>query len=103
MANAYNKVMKARTFVIGQMVLKAAYHVRRNLSTPFKFALSWEGPYLVTVVGRLMIVVTIVCLQRMGESSQNLLRANGLRCTMLNLPCLYCVVFAVIMHVFERY
>ena len=47
MANAYNKVMKARTFVIGQMVLKAAYHVRRNLFTPSKFALSWEGPYLV--------------------------------------------------------
>ena len=47
MANAYNKVMKARTFVIGQMVLKVADHERMNLSAPSKFALSWEGPYLV--------------------------------------------------------
>ena len=47
MTNAYNKVTKARTFVNGQMVLKAADHVRRNLSTPSKFALSYEGPYLV--------------------------------------------------------
>ena len=38
MANAYNKVMKARTFVNGQVVLKAADHVRRNLSAPSKFA-----------------------------------------------------------------
>ena len=47
MANAYNKVMKARTFVNGQMVLKVANHVRRNLSTPSKFAPNWVGPYLV--------------------------------------------------------
>ena len=47
MANVYNKVMKARTFVNGQMVLKAAYHVRRNLSAPSKFAPNWVGPYLV--------------------------------------------------------
>ena len=47
MANAYNKVMKARTFVNGKMVLKAADHVRKNLSAPSKFAPSWEGPYLV--------------------------------------------------------
>ena len=45
MANAYNKVMKTRTFVNGQMVLKAADHVRRNLSAPSKFAPSWEGTY----------------------------------------------------------
>ena len=47
MANAYNKVMMARTFVIGQMVLKAVDHMRRNLFAPSKFAPSWEGPYLV--------------------------------------------------------
>ena len=47
MANAYNKVIKARTFVNGQMVLKAADHVRRNLSVPFKFAPNWVGPYLI--------------------------------------------------------
>ena len=47
MTNAYNKVMKARTFVNGQMVLKAVDHVRRNLSAPFKFAPNWIGPYLI--------------------------------------------------------
>ena len=47
MANAYNNVMKARTFVNGQIVLKAAGYVRRNLSTPSKFAPNWVGPYLV--------------------------------------------------------
>ena len=47
MTNAYNKVMKARTFVNGQMVLKAADHVRRNLSAPSKFAPNWIGLYLV--------------------------------------------------------
>ena len=47
MTNAYNKVMKARTFVNGQMVLKAANHVRRNLFAPTKFAPNWVGPYLV--------------------------------------------------------
>ena len=47
MANAYNKVRKARTFVNGQMVLKAADHVRRNLFAPSKFAPNWVSPYLV--------------------------------------------------------
>ena len=47
MANAYNKVIKARTFVNGQMVLKAADYVRRNLSVPSKFAPNWVGPYLI--------------------------------------------------------
>ena len=47
MANAYNKVMMARNFVIGQMVLKAVDHMRRNLFAPSKFPPSWEGPYLV--------------------------------------------------------
>ena len=47
MANAYNNVMKARTFVNGQIVLKAAGYVRRNLSAPSKFAPNWVGPYLV--------------------------------------------------------
>ena len=47
MANAYNKATKSRVFVKGQMVLKAADHIKRNLSAPSKFALSWEGPYLI--------------------------------------------------------
>ena len=29
------------------MVLKAADHVKRNLSKPSKFAPSWEEPYLI--------------------------------------------------------
>ena len=29
------------------MVLKAADHIMRNLLAPFKFAPSWEGPYLI--------------------------------------------------------
>ena len=47
MANAYNKAMKSKVFVKGQMVLKFADHIKRNLSAPSKFAPSWEGPYLI--------------------------------------------------------
>ena len=47
MANAYNKATKSRVFVKGQMVLKAADHIKRNLLAPSRFALSWEGPYLI--------------------------------------------------------
>ena len=47
MANAYNKATKSRVFVKGQMVLKAADHIKRNLLAPSKFAPSWEGPYLI--------------------------------------------------------
>ena len=47
MANAYNKATKSRVFVKGQMVLKAVDHIKRNLLSPSKFALSWEGPYLI--------------------------------------------------------
>ena len=47
MANAYNKATKSKVFVKGQMVLKGADHIKRNLSAPFKFAPSWEAPYLI--------------------------------------------------------
>ena len=47
MANAYNKALKSRVFVKGQMFLKVVDHVRRNLSAPSKFAPSWERPYLI--------------------------------------------------------
>ena len=47
MANAYNKATKSRVFVNGQMVLKAADHMKRNLSAPSKFAPTWERPYLI--------------------------------------------------------
>ena len=30
MVNAYNKAMKSKVFVKGQMVLKAADHIKRN-------------------------------------------------------------------------
>ena len=40
MANAYNKATKSRVFAKGQMVLKVADHIKRNLSAPSKFALS---------------------------------------------------------------
>ena len=46
MANAYNKATKSRVFVKGQMVLKAADHIKRSLSVPSKFSPSWVGPYL---------------------------------------------------------
>ena len=44
MSNAYNK---AKVFVKGQMVLKVADHIKRNLSAPSEFVPSWEGPYLI--------------------------------------------------------
>lgn len=47
MANAYNKATKFKVFVKGQTVLKAADQIKRNLSAPSKFGLSWEGPYLI--------------------------------------------------------
>ena len=47
MANAYNKATKSKVFIKGQMVLKAADHIKRNLSAPSKFAPSQEGPYLI--------------------------------------------------------
>ena len=47
MANAYNKATKSKVFVKGQMVLKVADHIKRNLSAPSKFSPSWEGPFLI--------------------------------------------------------
>ena len=47
MANAYNKATKSKVFVKGQMVLKAANHIKRNFSAPSKFAPSWERAYLI--------------------------------------------------------
>ncbi|GLT96638.1 hypothetical protein SLE2022_142460 [Rubroshorea leprosula] len=45
---AYNRAIKARVFTIGQMVLKASDHVRRNIAGPSKFAANWDGPFIVT-------------------------------------------------------
>uniref|UniRef100_A0A2N9H1G2 Uncharacterized protein n=1 Tax=Fagus sylvatica TaxID=28930 RepID=A0A2N9H1G2_FAGSY len=34
-------------FAEGQMVLKAAEFVRRNLPSPSKFSPNWDGPYII--------------------------------------------------------
>jgi hypothetical protein len=47
MANVYNKALRFRIFVEGQMVLKAAEFVRRNLPSPSKFSPNWDGPYII--------------------------------------------------------
>uniref|UniRef100_A0A2N9INS0 RNA-directed DNA polymerase n=1 Tax=Fagus sylvatica TaxID=28930 RepID=A0A2N9INS0_FAGSY len=47
MANVYNKALRVRIFGEGQMVLKAAEFVRRNLPSPSKFSPNWDGPYII--------------------------------------------------------
>ena len=47
MANVYSKALRVRVFVEGQMVLKAAEFVRRNLPSPSKFSPNWDGPYII--------------------------------------------------------
>ena len=76
-----SKAMKSKVFVKGQMVLKVADHIKRNLSAPSKFAPSWEGPYLikeVSVSGYYRLP------QQRVKISRNLSMANGLNCTTLN-------------------
>uniref|UniRef100_A0A2N9EU18 Integrase catalytic domain-containing protein n=1 Tax=Fagus sylvatica TaxID=28930 RepID=A0A2N9EU18_FAGSY len=47
MAGVYSKALRVRVFVEGQMVLKAAEFVRRNLPSPSKFSPNWDGPYII--------------------------------------------------------
>ena len=47
MAKAYAQAVNLRAFTKGQLVLRTAEHVRRNLLGPSKFALKWEGPYII--------------------------------------------------------
>ena len=47
MANVYSIALRIRVFVEGQMVLKAAEFVRRNLPSPSKFSPNWDGPYII--------------------------------------------------------
>ncbi|GLU03985.1 hypothetical protein SLE2022_211530 [Rubroshorea leprosula] len=47
MTNAYNCAIKARVFTVGQMVLKASDHVRKNIAGPSKFTTNWDGPFVV--------------------------------------------------------
>uniref|UniRef100_A0A2N9GY06 Uncharacterized protein n=1 Tax=Fagus sylvatica TaxID=28930 RepID=A0A2N9GY06_FAGSY len=47
MANVYSKALRVRIFAKGQMVLKAAEFVKRNLPSPSKFSPNWDGPYII--------------------------------------------------------
>ena len=42
MANAYRQTVHLRIFVEGQLVLRVAKHVRKNIPGPSKFAPKWE-------------------------------------------------------------
>ncbi|GLT87193.1 hypothetical protein SLE2022_052900 [Rubroshorea leprosula] len=48
MTNAYNYAVKAKVFTVGQMVIKASDHVRKNIARPSMFAANWDGPFVVT-------------------------------------------------------
>ena len=47
MTKAYAQVVRSSTFTEGQLVLRMAEHVRRNLPKPSKFTSKWEGPYII--------------------------------------------------------
>ena len=47
MTKAYAQVLRPRAFTKGQLVLRMAEHIRRNLLGPSKFAPKWEGPYII--------------------------------------------------------
>ena len=47
MTKAYAQAVRLRAFTKGQMVLRMAEHVRRNLLGPSKFAPKWEGLYII--------------------------------------------------------
>ena len=47
MAKAYVQTVHPRAFTKGQLVLRIAKHVRKNLSGPSKFFPKWEEPYII--------------------------------------------------------
>ena len=47
MTKAYTQTIRPRAFTKGQLILRTAEHVRRNLPRPSKFAPKWEGPYII--------------------------------------------------------
>ena len=47
MTRVYAQAIRLRAFTEGQLVLKTAEHMRRNLPGPSKFAPKWEGPYTI--------------------------------------------------------
>ena len=50
MTRVYAQAVRLRAFTEGQLVLKTAEHMRRNLPGPSKFAPKWEGPYIIREV-----------------------------------------------------
>ena len=46
-AKACEQTVHPRAFMEGQLVLRAAKHVRKNVLGPSKFAPKWEGPYII--------------------------------------------------------
>ena len=48
MTRAYAQAVRPRMFTEGQLVLRMAEHVRRNLPGPSKFTPKWEGPYIIS-------------------------------------------------------
>ena len=47
MTEAYSKMTRERVFAEGQLVLKAADHVRQGMAGPSKFSSKWEGPFVI--------------------------------------------------------
>jgi len=47
MAKAYAQTVHPKAFTEGQLVLRIAEHVKRNLPGPSRFASKWEGPYII--------------------------------------------------------
>ena len=50
MTKSYELAVHSRIFTQGQLELKAAEHVRRNIPGPSQFTPKWEGPYVVKEV-----------------------------------------------------
>ena len=50
MTEFYGKMTKERVFAEGQLMLKAADHVRRGMAGPSKFSPKWEGPLMIREV-----------------------------------------------------
>ena len=47
MTRAYAQAVRPSAFTEGQLVLRTAEHVRKNLPGPSKFAPKWEGSYII--------------------------------------------------------
>ena len=47
MTETYGRMTKERVFAEGQLVLKVADYVRRDMAGPSKFAPKWEGPLVI--------------------------------------------------------